>query len=294
MRWGAILGLCIVAALLQIHLLQMASGNLQNNLPMWIGTVQGQFHDGNAWPGYRSRLLGVDLILLFGGDIRAYMEVAAIALTIAGLLAWRLGGAAGLVILHACFAVFASPWFSPWDMFEPAIFIAFVVLVVEGWDWYWFTTLFAIAIFNLQSAMFIPLWMVASSVLTPDSRMEMLVAGLSCALLGIIVMWHFQHSGLPRFGFNVFQCLDGRTTGRTTDYAQERLIENLHKLCVFDTRAVLGVIAAIVVAAVRIAQERLALGLTFLALLGATIVFGIVDEMRVWLPFIPALILAIE
>jgi len=159
-RRSGIAIVCAVAALLQLHLLQMASGNLANNLPDWINTVWNR----QGWPGYRSRVLGVGLIKLAGGDMRAYMIVTGVALFIAGLLAWRLAGALGLGILHAAFAVFASPWFSPWDMFEPAIFLAFVVLVVEEKSWRWFVALFAVSIFNLQTAMWIPLWMVLTGV----------------------------------------------------------------------------------------------------------------------------------
>lgn len=274
MRLLAIFTVCVLAALLQVHLLGMASHDLGNNMGLWI-TQQG-------WPGYRSRIIGVGLIRLFGGDVRAFMEVTAVALTLAGLLAWRLGGAAGLGIFHACFAVFASPWFAPWDMFEPAVFLAFVVLVVEEMPWYWFVGLFSVAIFNLQSAMFVALWMVLSG--------RMFMAAIACLAFGIAVMWYFQHTGTPRLGLSTFQCLDGHTTGISTDYAQERLVENWHKLFLLDNRAPLGVIVVILFAAAKVARERLVLGLTFVALLGATVVFGIVDECRVWIPFIPLFI----
>src|SRR5271168_4367834 len=153
MKGVGILAICIVAALLQVHLLQMACGNMANDFNANISAVwtgQGNWFGGVNWGGYRSRLLGVALIKLFGGDVHAFMNVTMGALTLAGLLAWRLGGAAGLGILHACFAVCASPWFAPWDMLEPAIFLAFVVLVVERWHPLWLMGLFAIAIFNLQ------------------------------------------------------------------------------------------------------------------------------------------------
>ena len=275
MRLTPIALLCLVAALLQVHLLQMACGNLPNNMGDWIS------HTG--WSGYKSRVLGVGLIKLFGGDVGAFMEVTAGALTVAGLLAWRLGGAAGLGILHACFAVFASPWFAPWDMLEPAVFLAFAVLVVEGWDWYWFVALFSVAIFNLQSAMFIAGWMVLGG---------MWRSGMLCLALGGFVMYYFQHT--PHFGYGTFQCLDGHTTGISTDYAQERLVENLHKLVAWDNRVPLGIFAVIGWAALKITRALPALGLTFLALLGATLVFGIVDELRCFLPFAAILILAVK
>lgn len=122
-------------------------------------------------------------------------------------------------------------------------------------------------------------------------RPSFTIAGLGCIAFGCAVMWYFQHT--QGIGFGTFQCLDGHTTGISTDYAQERLVENWHKLFVLDNRAVAGVVAIIAFAAVRIMSEHFALGVTFLVLLAATLVFGIVDEMRVWLPFIPLLILAV-
>ena len=53
--------------------------------------------------------------------------------------------------LHAGFALVATPWFSPWDMFDPVFFTVFVIFVVEMKPAPWFIALFAIAIFNLQA-----------------------------------------------------------------------------------------------------------------------------------------------
>lgn len=120
----------------------------------------------------------------------------------------------------------------------------------------------------------------------------MFYSGLCCIAFGCAVMWYFQHT--QGIGFGTFQCLDGHTTGISTDYAQERLVENLHKLFVLDNRAVVGVVAIVAFAAVRVMSEHFASGLTFLALLAATLAFGIVDEMRVYLPFCALLILAVR
>jgi hypothetical protein len=127
---------------------------------------------------------------------------------------------------------------------------------------------------------------------TVGQRNSFTIAGLGCVAFGCAVMWYFQHT--QGIGYGTFQCLDGHTTGISTDYAQERFVENWHKLFVLDSRAVAGVVAIIGFAAVRIMSEHFALGLTFLALLAATLVFGIVDEMRCYLPFCALLILAVR
>jgi hypothetical protein len=118
----------------------------------------------------------------------------------------------------------------------------------------------------------------------------MFYSGLFCIAFGCAVMWYFQHT--QGIGFGTFQCLDGHTTGISTDYFQARIPENLHKLLVLnDSRAVPGIVAIIAFCCFRIMRQQLALGITFLSLLLATIAFGIVDECRVWLPMIPVLIL---
>ncbi len=262
--------LSAICGLAQINLLQKATG-LQTNLNFGMRAAWAQ----RDWAGYRSRLLAPALIHLLGGNVKAYLIATFIGLFIGGLLSWRLGGLGGFGIYHAGFALVASPWFQPWDIFEPAIFLAFVILVVESKPAWWFVLLFMIAIFNLQSAMFIPLWMIISR--------KMMVPGVICMLVGIGIMWFFQHSG-PRFGFYVFGA------GYGTDYAQERIRENFFKLADPLTAGIIVVIAGAAIAVIR--QGFAALGVTFLALLAATIVFGVVSETRVYLCFISLLIAA--
>jgi len=267
---GALIALC---SLLQLHLLRMASPSLLDNLA---------YASKMEWAGYHSRLLGFWLIRLCGGN---YPVAIWIGLMLGGLLSWRLGGILGLVMYHACFGVWASPWFQPWDILEPVTFIAFVLLVVEKARIGWIVALFAIAIFNLQSAMFIALWMLLS---------RHLIAGVSCTIFGIVVMWVLQHGNQPRFGIHHFQGLDGWSQCYTSDYAQSWVTENLRELTGVRGSVnwmALGVVLTIVATIIVVMHEQFALALTFAALLGATIVFGIVNEMRVYLPFVPLLIL---
>ena len=263
-------GLATVCALAQVRLLQMASGNLATALDYVMRAVWAQ----TEWPGYRSRLLAPALIRLAGGDMRAFLAVTFISLVIGGLLSWRLAGLGGLGIYHAAWAFVASPWFAPWDVLGPVLFSLFVIFVVEERPAPWFMVLFAVAIFDRQSAMWISLWMVISR--------RMIVPGLVCAAAGIFVMWFFQHSGhgLGLFAFN---------SGYGTDYAQERVLENLEAI----GWLVAGILAVIVGAAIAVMRRGyVALGWTFLTLLTATVLLGIVTETRVYLDFIPLLVLA--
>jgi len=145
--------------------------------------------------------------------MRAFRIVTFIALTLGGALSWYLDGAGGLGIYHAGFALVANPWFAPWDIFGSVLFTAFVVFVVERKSYRWFASLFAVAIFNHQSAMFIPLWMILSR--------RMVFVGVLCADVGIWLMWFLQHSGGANLGLFAFG------SGYGTDYAQERILENV-------------------------------------------------------------------
>lgn len=127
------------------------------------------------------------------------------------------------------------------------------------------------------------------------ARKPMFYSGLFCIAFGCAVMWYFQHTGAPKFGFGAVQCLD-KSTGYTTDYAMVRLTENIHKLTTFGWDSLelsaKGTILTIGFASFWIMRARPALGLTFLALLIATVIFGIVDEERVYIPFVALLVVA--
>ncbi len=272
MKWTKATLLAAVCALAQVKLLRMASSNLDTALTYVMRAVWAQ----TEWAGYRSRLLAPTLIHFLGGDMRAFLAITFISLVIGGLLSWRLAGPAGLGIYHAAFAFVANPWFAPWDIFGPVLFTLFVLFVVERRPALWFIVLFAVAIFDRQSAMFIALWMVISR--------KMIVPGLVCAAAGIFVMWFFQHSGAPKLGLFAF------ASGYGNDYAQERILENLHNIIDW---LVAGILVVIVGAAVTVMRRGYtALGLTFLALLATTVLLGIVTETRVYLDFIPILVLA--
>jgi len=271
------IALSALCAGLQVRLLQMASAQLEQNFRFGMTLAW----DWQGWHGDRSRLLGVGLTDLLGGDLHAYLTAIFISLFIGGFLSWRLAGMVGLMIYHLSFAFLASPWFQPWDIFQATIFTAFLILIVEKKNASWFCILFAIAIFDRPSALFIPLWMVFSG--------RMIRTGILCVAAGVFLIWYFEHSGQPKLGFYVFQCADRISTGYGNDYVQERLVENLHN----SISILIGSIeVSIVIAAGAVIKQETALALTFLTMLVATLVFGVVTETRVYLPFIPLFILA--
>lgn len=263
----------VVCALAQLRVLEFASG-LETNLKFGMDVAWAW----NGWSGYRSRLLAPALIHLLGGNMRAFLVLTFIGLVLGGWLSWRVAGLGGLGIYHGGFALLASPWFSPWDIFDPVIFMAFVLLVAERGTVWRFVGLFAVGIFNLQSAMFITLWMVLSR--------KMIVAGLVCGLAGVAIMRLLQHSGAPHLGLFIIGTAYG------TDYGQEHVLENIRNA----GPLVVGIFALIIGAAWTIARRDadrfLALAITYVALALATLLFALTTETRVYLDFIPLWVLA--
>jgi hypothetical protein len=96
-------------------------------------------------------------------------------------------------------------------------------------------------------------------------------------------MYFLQHSGQPHLGLFV------SGTGYGTDYVQLTVRGNLHEIGWLVGGIWLVIIGAVVTV---IQHGYAALGLTFLALLITTLMCGILTEARVYLDFIPLLILA--
>jgi hypothetical protein len=232
------------------------------------------------WNVYHSRLLGPELLRLLGNDRSAVLWLVFLAALAGGWLAWEVSGIAGLAIYHLGVIATMLSFFMSWDILEPVIFMAFVCFVVSSKPWWWFAALFAVAIFNRQSAMFIALWMVIEG--SRERHHSLVLAGLGCGA----------------FGVGIMKALQGG------EMYQSRLLENLGKFNpvggaltdfgVHVTPLYLMMIYAVVIAmSVHFMRSgRFALGATYLALLAATLPFGVVSETRIYRDFVPLLVAA--
>jgi len=274
------------------------------NIDLPVKVAQGVLAWHPEWPLYQSRLLAPSLLWLLGSNATAYLLLAFFALTIGGWLSWNLSGLAGLAIYHAAFAILLSPLFYPWDILEPVVFMVFVSFVAAGRSQWWFVGLYAVAIFNRQTAQFIAMWMVVDPLcrrIFGARRLDrkMLVAGIACMVAGVAMIWNIQ----GRAGF----VLAKNGNAWLNDYFQYRLGPNLSDLDILDGAfrdvgfhvtpvillAIIGLILGAVVHLVRRDPERfLGLGLMYLTILAAIPAFGIFGETRVFLDFIPLFVVA--
>ncbi|MSP31547.1 MAG: hypothetical protein EXR03_01830 [Pseudolabrys sp.] len=127
------------------------------------------------WKTFQSRVLGPYAIkaLTFGSmdyylTAHIWFHIATVA--IAAFLCWRLGrtyggsdqsALLGLTVFVLCFALLLSPpWLYSWDFLDIIVFIMFIDFVLSGKSLPWFIGLFAVAIWNRDSALFIALWLI--------------------------------------------------------------------------------------------------------------------------------------
>jgi hypothetical protein len=164
-------GLAAYLAFAQFRLIVYVLGpNYGQSVEAAYGVVIGKPH----WREVQNRVLAPFLVYGVSGAFPTYLSAhvaySLITLTIGGFLAFRIGrrhggefvaGLAALAGFHLAFAFLLSrPWLYAWDYLEIITFLLFAEFVLSGRKWPWFAGLFAIAIFNRESALIIPIWMI--------------------------------------------------------------------------------------------------------------------------------------
>jgi len=141
--------------------------------------------------------------------IQAFIVFQIVTVSIAAFLCWFLGRKHGgnnqsallaLTVFVACFALILSPpWLYSWDLIDVIVFILFVHLVLAGMSLPWFIGLFAVAILNRDSALFVPLWLVLDPIvrffcqrsykLRPAAvDYRQMLAGAACIVVGFLIL----------------------------------------------------------------------------------------------------------
>jgi hypothetical protein len=272
------------------------------------------------WRVFQSRLLGPILIAAIEQIVHspryAYALFSIAALAIAGFIAWRLGrriggdaraGFLALLIFELGFAcLLSSPWLYAWDYLGVIVFLLWVDFVFAGRPWPWFVALFAVAIFNRESALFIALWMVIDPLarwvlgrarVTAHRRLDwpLLVAGLACFAAGTALVEFLRNALLIEERGPIVYPAEAAYAGAQAHW---RLADNLHSIARAMTSfeyylgfVVVFFLLILIGLMVRLAwldPERWSgLALTYLALLASLIVFGVVFETRIYVEFIP-------
>lgn len=303
-------------ALVQFRLIVFVFGpRYRQSVDAAHGVIDGFPH----WRIFQSRLLGPALVAgvskLGLGFLAAHVVVSIVLLAVAGVCAWRLGeriapgrGLAGLIAFHLAFAaLLAQPWLYIWDYVDVVVFLLFFELVLAERSWPWLVALFAIGLVNHEIARFIPVYLVLEVLVRwrrdRPAKLDWrpLAAGLGALALSIPIVEGLRSAFFieavgpklfsdspPEMGSVFYFALpsNAKTLAKALsswDYALPWLVP------VF-----LVVVAALSVRLLRgKSTTRIALGATMLLLLASLLAFGTLLETRIYVVFIPLVILAL-
>jgi hypothetical protein len=262
---------------------------------------------------WQSRVLGPYTIkaLTFGSldYVRAHILFQIIMVTIAAFLCWRLGRKYGgsdqsallaLTLFVMCCALLLSPPLYSWDFIDIIVFMLFIDFVLCGMSLHWFVGLFAIAILNRDSAVFIALWLILDPLVRffyqrryklPSASLDWrrMLAGAVCIATGFLTVELLRRTLLIEANFSTnsypsvlqlnIDVLKHSLTRFTPDYT-------------FLVPVFLATVAALGACVVRRDPQRfLALYLVELSFMASLFVFGILYETRIYLALVPFVVM---
>jgi hypothetical protein len=315
------LGLSSFFACLQMRLIFMLfGGDYESSVNASMGVLLGEPH----WRSFQARVLGPWLVELLSqvlpNFLIAHVAFSFLTLCVMGVLSmrlgWRIGNslAAGMFaffIFQTSFAFLLSPhWFYSWDYTSIIVFLLFVDFVVSGRSWLWFVILLSVGIYSRQTATFIAVWMVLEGsvqllVYRKDKEerrrdIAMLSAGLLCLFLSAVIVEAITRLlFVQEIGPKIFNDMAGE--GGVIQALRLKSNWDIFLAAIFHPNLNLNIVIIIfllinmllAVAIIYVDPRRyLALGLTFVAHELVTITFGWISETRIYVEYIPLIILA--
>jgi hypothetical protein len=298
----------------------LLGGDYTRSVDAAEGVVTGHPH----WRIYQNRVLGPYMIewlsKIFPTFLAAHVFFSIFTLVVAGYLAWHLGrritgnwtGAVmAILVFHITFlALLSRPWLYAWDYLDAIVFLLFLDFVLAKRPWPWFALLFAVAIFNRDSALFIALWMVLDPLVKwALARRQKTVlpfdwgkslAGIACGLAGVLIVQFLRnHLLIEEIGPKIFP----ESFGTPGEFGTYQLDTNFQIIALVFTQyeysvPFLPVLFLVLVAflAVRMTWinpiEFAGLALVHLALIGSLMVFSLLLETRAFVALIPFVVMS--
>jgi hypothetical protein len=309
---GAALAFFLSIAVYRLVVFIFQPANYARVVELSLGVTTGH-PESTLW---QSRVLGPYIIkaLTFGSldYVKAHILFQIVTVAMAAFLCWRLGRKYGgsdqsallaLTLFIMCFALLLStPFLYSWDFIDIIVFILFIDFVLSAMSLPWFIGLFAIAIWNRDSAVFIALWLILDPVVRffyqrrykPSSApldWHRMLAGGICIAAGFLTVELLKQNLLVE-------------ATRSENIYPNRLPENIGMLkqllwTHFDRGLWFAVpLFSVIVAALgacvvrRDPQRYLALYLVELSFIGSLFTFGYLFETRLYLALIPFVVMS--
>jgi hypothetical protein len=309
---GAILALFSSVALCRLVAFVFQPANYAWVAEASLGVTTGH----PIWKMWQSRLLGPYFIkaLTFGSlaYVKAHILFQIITVAIAAFLCWRLGKKHGgsdqsallaLTIFVMCFALLLRPpYLYSWDFIDIIVFILFIDFVLSDRSVSWFLGLFAIAIWNRESALIIALWLILDPLVrifyqrqyklwSDPLDWRRMLAGAMCMSTGFLIVELLNRHLL----------VEAKESADTYPIVLPQNIDRLKdSLTHFDryfTIVIPAFLATVIVLGAcsvrRDPQRYLALYLVVLSYMASLFVLGQLMETRVYLALIPFVAMAV-
>jgi hypothetical protein len=309
-------GLAVISSLglFWLVIFEFGFANYARSVGGSLGVVTGY----PFWKTFQDRVLAPYIIkaLSFGSldhYFAAHIFFHIVTVAIVAFLCWRLGRKYGgddrsalfaLAIFVFSFVVLLRPpWLYSWDFIDMIVFALFVDFVLSGRSLPWFIGLFAVAIWNRDSAQIIALWLILDAMVRfvyrhyhglPKATLDWrrILAGVICIGAGLLISELLRRSLLveemgPRlFPHSPFIAGPSYHLGL---WVNAVYLE--HSLFTAKALIVVTFLAMTVWLGAMFArldpQRHLSIFLAELAMLAALLVFGLLNEPRIFLILIP-------
>jgi len=311
---GAALAIISSIALFSVVIFVFGRAKYIDSVEASLGVATGH----PAWKTFQSRVLGPYIIkaLSFGSldrYVAAHIFFHIVTVAIAAFLCWRLGRKYGgndqsalfaLMLFVTCFvSLLSPPWLYSWDLIDIIVFLVFIDFVLSNRSLPWFLGLFAIAMWNRDSADFIALWLILDPLVRFSYQRrygrskislewQQMLAGAICIGAGLVLAESLRQSLLieemaPKIFIN-----NPVTAGNRYNFVLplniEFLKDSLFTVAAWITITFLGTVIFLGAKFARLDPQRyLALYFTELALVAALLLFGMISEPRIFLILVP-------
>ena len=266
-----------------------------------------------VWKMWQSRVLGPYFIeaLTFGSldYVKAHILFQIITVCIASFLCWRLGKKYGgsdqsallaLTIFVMCFALLLQPpYLYSWDFIDIIVFVLFIDFILSGKSLPWFIGLFAIAILNRESAVFIALWLILDPLVRCFYQRQYnnpldwrgMLAGAICIATGFVIVELLNRKLLveAKMSADSYPVVLSQNVDRL-----KQSLTHFDRYFPITVPVFLATVIVLGACAVRRDPQRyLALYLVQVSYMASLFVLGQLMETRVYLALIPFVVIAV-
>lgn len=276
LQYLLILAICY----LEYRLLMMLhSGNLENQLLIVLSPLEGQAW----WRAFQNRLLAGTLVSLVGYNLFFLVTIA-----VKNILFYKLTKDVISTLLFVMLFVLLqdSRWLIAWDMLDVIFITIMLMFYVKKLPGKYYAVLFAVAIFNRESALFIPLFLMIDAFINKKSfalPFTLMAAGVIIVLL---LREQFITSTQSYIG------LDSANEQFGNHYYLADNLKSFFREWMPKDKQLSFIPGILFTTIIYLFNKNKLLSVWMMLVFIITMLVGVIHETRVWLIIVPVIILA--